>query len=211
MRIKGRIVVTALTAAAAVVALATPSQAAFLPVGAGVWGPSTAVTASSSCSGGDTGGAPCQILANSRMPGTPAIETCNNASYVIQQPVIIGTNFGCNVTFSATMTITGSGADVGTDPVEIEVGACAGFTLSDAELVVNDNATGEYVLHPRVVVTPTGWNLEGNFVGANVTTVTAYVIHAVGKVAPACQRVRLANGETVINFWGTFQGSYQIL
>lgn len=189
---------------------AIPSgNAASLPVGSGQWGPSTDVSGTCDHSV-RAGAATCAVGASSRFSGPfgRVVETCTNASYVVTTPVVVGTNLGCHVAFGATLQATGAGTgtQVG-ETTEIEVGACAGLTLSNATASVTDNAVGTFVVPVRVVVTNVGWKLQGNLVAVNAATMTAVVLNVTGTIAPGC--VRLRNG--TVSFTGVFQGNYQFL
>lgn len=195
---------------------ASPGDATpFLPVGSGAWS-STNVTTSSGCAHGPITGAECTVDAKSFQNTPAAGETCTNASYVLTTPVIVGTSFGCTATFTATLTTTTSGgedAETGDESLgtRIETGACAGFTLRDATLVVHDHAVGDYEIDPKVTVTPVSWTIEGQLVGLDATTTKAYVLHVVAKIAPGCTTVRARRGETQVQVTGVFSGSYQFL
>lgn len=213
-----RTVVAALLVAAFGSAASPGRAAPILPVGAGAWS-STNVSSTGECgrvpAPADTS---CTVQADSLQTTTAPGEKCTNATYVVTQPVVIGTNFGCNVTFEATLTTTGGG-DVGVDAgggevdpydVEIEAGACAGYALSGAKVTVHDGAAGDYEVTPRVVVTNAAWKFEGSLVGVNAVTGSVYVLHVVGKIAPACVLVKSKKTVT-LTFRGVFSGSYEIL
>jgi hypothetical protein len=203
--------VTAIVMAAAALGAAAPSgnAAPFLPVGSGQWGPSPNV--SGTCGQGTwTGTTTCSVSASSSFTAAlgRVVETCNNASYVITTPVIIGTNPGCHTSFSASLEATGAGTgtQVG-EVVEINVGACAGLTLSNATVTVTDNAVGTFVVPVRVVVTNAGWKFQGNLASVNATTTSVVVLNVAGTITPGCKKAK-AGGVT---FTGLYSGNYQFL
>lgn len=213
MRVRLKNVTAIAFVAASLTIGAAPSTAApFLPVGAGAWS-STNVTPGLGC--GTLSSGTCSVSADSFQTTAVSRETCTNASYVITTPVVVGTNFGCNVRFEATLSVTGSPAsqEVESDPltVEIEAGPCAGLTLSGPKVFVNDGAAGNYEVGVKVTVLNTGWKFQGNLVGLNATTTSAYVLNVAGKIAPACKRLTLRSGDSTVRFSGLFSGSYQFL
>lgn len=193
----------------------TAQAAPITPIGAGQWGPSPNVGASPSCARLTTPGGTCTVSANSEFTLIRPTETCVNATYVVSSPVIVGANTGCNSRFSATVSATGTGVsqDVGQDPpaVSIEVGACAGFTISNATATVTDDAVGTFSVPVRVVVTPKGWEYNGNYVSLNIGGTSATVLAVSGRITPACTAVRRNNTTTGIYFKGQFSGNYALL
>lgn len=218
MLLRPRHLVAALAAVATLVSVA-PSDAAFLPVGAGTWA-STNVSGGSGCFGSGVGTTPCVLTADSKLPTaapTNGKETCTNATQVVGPPIVVGTDFQCHVVFSGQLNLTGTGGneEVG-DPqsdtdVVIEVGACAGFTLVGPYIDVTDGAFGTIRVYPNVVVTNAAWKIDGNFVGVNVGTGSVVVLHVVATITPGCKRVKVRKGETTTQFAGLFKGSYQTL
>lgn len=198
--------------------MAVPAYAApFVPVGSGVWGPSPNVGQSADCKGLATGVGDCTIFARSKFTGPPpanrTVETCTNVTYVVTTPVVIGTNFGCTVEFSAAVHLTGSGTEVSTeDPVvAIEAGACAGITLVGPAVTVVDGAAGAYTVPVRVTVTNAGWKLQGSYVALDTATSKVVVLGVTATVAPGCAAVRVNDAPVAVTFHGAFAGSYQLL
>ena len=205
-----------LASVVAVAASAVSSDAAVLPVGAGSWS-SNNVTQSAGCTGIGTGSLDCLLTAKSNVMTPTARETCSNASFVIRQPVVVGTDFGCRVEFHATLRLTGTGTGTGIGNqetglgIDIEVGACAGLTLSDAYVNIHDAAVGDYRVYPRVVVTSKGWKFQGNLVAVDATTSKVVVLNTAGSIIPGCKRVKARRGETSVTFSGVFSGTYTFL
>ncbi len=207
-------VVTAVSIVVPLVLLASPASAtAVSPVTYlvdGQWGPSNNVDQDTPCAAPSVIGSTCNISADSMSAAPVTLETCLNEGEVITTPVRIATNFGCNVSFSATLTAKGAGTVVAgggneVDPNVIAVGACAGYTISDATITVTDNIAGTYAVPVKATVTNLGWTLQGQYTYVDVSRSKAFVLNAAGTISPGC--VKLRNGN--IRFTGLFSGNYQ--
>jgi hypothetical protein len=175
-------------------------------IGTGAW-TSKNVSWARGCSGVRTGSDNCEITADSEeVGGTPGCKAATLA-------VLSDTH--CSAVFTADLALTGSGADQSGDngdaDYDIEVGACAGLTLSEAQVQIHDPYAGDFVVYPRVLVTNAGWTIQGNLVGVNVATQSVVVLHVAATIKPACTRVRVRRGETTLKFNGVFSGSYSLL
>jgi hypothetical protein len=194
-------------AIAATTFAAAPGNAAFnVKVGAGAWS-SRNVTQSAGCAGHWTATTVCEITADSEQVGTPGCKAGTLA---------VASDPNCRAVFTGELTLTGSGteqeATLGEDTdVEIEVGPCAGLTLSGAEVQIHDPYAGDYVVYPRVVVSNAAWKITGNLIGLNVSTQQVVVLNVSATIKPGCTKVKLRNGDTVVRFAGLFTGSYQLL
>lgn len=215
LRTLGAASVAAACAASAVVPAG--HAAPFLPVGAGAWAGSLGVGQTAGCKTVTTGTTDCTIFARSKFttppPASRTVETCDNATYVVTTPVVIGTNFGCTAEFAAEVRLTGTGSGTSTEnpEVEIEAGACAGITLVGPTLTVTDGAAGSYAVPARVTVTSSGWKIQGSYVALDTATTRVVVLDVTATVTPACTAARAANGSANVAFNGVFNGSYQFL